>query len=602
MVIVVILAGAITQIVRTAELGWLIRLEQGQVAAMPTISPQAKLTTPDVYVQIYVLYSEDDMSSRALRENLYHTLRMAKMQAVYFHVRDEDASARIEAMSLDDLLVIATELQANDSIVRSIADFTNGGGNTIFLTRSYVPALDTALGITQNRGFARQNAVGISVVGHVFPGIDTTSLADFEQSVLDVDLQAEVQVLATTADGRPLIWTHAYGEGKFLYVNSTMFHTKKNRGLLLQSLAQLPDFFVTTIFNAVIFNIDDFPAPISLGRHPEIYDNYFMTTLDFFRQVWWPDTYNFARRFNLKLVGLGILTFNSDTVSPLDPPYDITLRQWAYFGRRLLETGGELGIHGYNHQSLALVGQMLFEDYGYTPWESQQTMEEGLRILAQKIRELFGDIRIFSYVPPSNIISREGRLALRNVFPDIRVFAGLYTGTPEPGLLLQEFGRDPYVPEVVSFPRISSGYLVDDELRWVIYNAIAHYGLVHHFVHLDDVFDEVRSGGLSWEEMDRQINALFAEIRRHFPFLRPMTLLEAYDYFIKTEELEIFVNASAGEINLHYSIAVAPVYHFLRLREQSIRSVEGGTFQLVCRDNNLYLIRGNAGQVRILVR
>jgi len=601
---IVIIAGLTVQGVRTADLGWLARVEQGQMVP-PATSSQVELVTPNEYVEVYVLYRDEDVASYALRDNLSHALRMAKLPAVYIHVQDEDVQERLRAMSLMDLLVVATELRSgdnNDHVVRGIADFTQRGGNTVFLIRSYLPALDEVVGITQNRGFAVQGAVGVKLVAPIFPGLDGATIADFEQSVLDVELRDDVALLATAGDDRPLIWTVSYGQGEVLYVNSTLLQAKKNRGLMIQCLAYLPDFFVTTIFNAIIFNIDDFPAPISLGQHPTIFNEYFMNTPDFFRQVWWPDTYNFIRRFNLRLTGLGMLTFNADTVSPLDPAYDATLRQWAYFGRRLLETGGELGIHGYNHQSLALDGQMLFEDYGYSPWESQQTMEEGLRVLAETIRRLFGDIRIFSYVPPSNIVSREGRLAIRNVFPDISVFAGLYTGEPEAGLLLQEFGRDPYVPEVVSFPRFSAGYVPDATTRWAIYNAVAHYGLVHHFVHPDDVFDEVRSGGLSWEGMDRQITALFAEIRRHFPFLRPMTLYEAHAHFLRTEKQEVFVNSRLNEITIHYSRDGAPMSHFLRLKGKSIVRVEGGTFQLFCRDNNLYLIEGLSGQVRIITR
>jgi len=602
LIVMVIVAGLAVQLARTADMFWISWVAEGQALAVDTSALPSELPVPDSYEQVVVLYADQDVGSQLLRENVYHTLRMAKIEAKYVHVQSEGASAMVLSMRNVDLLVVATELLADDNLVRAIIDFIYGGGNSVFLIRSHIPALDAVVGITQNRGFSVKDAIGINLVAHMFPGLDTTALSGFVQSLLDVEVREDVTLLATADDVRPLIWTAIYGEGQVLYVNSTMFQAKKNRGLLLQSIAYLPNHFLTTIFNGIIVNIDDFPAPTSLGRQDRIYRDYFMTTPEFMRQVWWPDTYNFARRFNLKLTGLGMLTFNSDTKSPLDLPYDVTKQQWAYFGRRLLESGGELGIHGYNHQSLALEGQMSFADYGYTPWDSQQTMEEGLRMLAQVIRELYGELRIFSYVPPSNIVSREGRLAVKSVFPDVRVFAGLYTGEPELGLLLQEFGRDPYVPEVVSFPRFSAGYLPDDKVRWALYNAVAHYGLVHHFVHPDDVLDEVRSRGLSWEAMDRQINSLFADIRRLFPFLRPMTLTEAYAYFVKTENLGVYTNSRPGEITINYSREVTPVYHFLRLRGQSILRVEGGTFQLFCQENNIYLIQGLTGQVRILTR
>ena len=598
---IILVVGITVQTIRTAELAGLFAINQVGAATEDEHARLQKIPAPEDYIKLYVLYSEEGDGSRQLKDNIYHTAIMAKLNTVFINIGSDRASEKIKQINKSDLLVIATEQLSDLKNYHSVLDFVGEGGRAVFLIRSLFAPFDLMTGIAVNQGFKPEAEIGIKFQDKIFPGIDEFAFDNLVHSVLDVDLHPRVHLLATSADQQPLIWTSRFGAGEVLYVNSTMMQSKNSRGLMLQCLAYLPDFFLSTIFNALVFNIDDFPAPIKLGQHPKIYPYYQMTTPEFFKQVWWPDTYNFTKRHRLKLTGLAIGTFNADTTSPMEPLIETERLQIMYFGRRLSEAGGELGIHGYNHQSLALEGQIRFADYGYIPWESQATMEEGLQILKAALREMFGEITYYTYVAPSNLVSKAGRSAVKNVFEDVKIFAGIYFGGEEPGLLLQEFGRDPDLPDVISFPRISAGYLYTENLMWSIYSGIAHYGLVHHFIHPDDLFDEERSGGLSWEEMNRQINTIFTEIRERFPFLRAMTTFEAYQYFVKTEDLQVYVNADQEIINVQYNKNIAPVYHFLKLRNKRVIQVEGGNFRLVCRQRNLYLIEGRQSQVRIFV-
>ena len=94
---------------------------------------------------------------------------------------------------------------------------------------------------------------------------------------------------------------------------------------------------------------------------------------------------------------------------------------------------------------------------------------------------------------------------MKNIFPDLLVYAGIYTGNDEESLLLQEFEKDKDVSGTYDFPRLSSGYLYSDELMWDIYNGIAHYGIVNHFIHPDDLLDPERSQGTKWKDLDKNI-------------------------------------------------------------------------------------------------
>ena len=59
-------------------------------------------------------------------------------------------------------------------------------------------------------------------------------------------------------------------------------------------------------------------------------------------------------------------------------------------------------------------------------------MTEAMQELARYVSELYPGYAFRTYVPPSNILSPEGYAAVREAFPDVRIFASLYDGlSPE---------------------------------------------------------------------------------------------------------------------------------------------------------------------------
>ena len=90
---------------------------------------------------------------------------------------------------------------------------------------------------------------------------------------------------------------------------------------------------------------------------------------------------------------------------------------------------------------------------------------------------------------------------MKRALEDVRVYAGLYTGEESAEVLYQEFGESEHVEGVYNYPRFTAGYHYTDEVMWDMYNGIALTGLVHHFIHPDDVISEDRSKGKLWGEM-----------------------------------------------------------------------------------------------------
>lgn len=558
---------------------------------------------PKSYKNILVLYGEGDEGSNNLYNNIYHTFDMTKTNYEMIKINSNEVENKMKSLGEEDLIVVATERTYEMKNPKNLINFVQNGGKIVFLVRFIDSRFDELVGITKNNGFNDKDLYGFHFEKPLFPGLDEIELKGkkIPHSSLSASLNDKVEILAT-AENIPIIWTHKFGKGEILYTNSTLFMDKGNRGLMLQYISYLDDYFISTIFNGKIVDIDDFPAPIKRGKDEIIYSNYNMKNKQFFKHIWWSTLHNLASKYNIKYTGLVIGTYTDSTKEPL---YELNVQQLEdidYFGRKLSEVNGELGIHGYNHSSLALEGQMNFEEYHYTPWESQETMEKGLGILRESLESIYGDITVYTYVSPSNIISKEGKQAVKNVFPEIKVFAGLYTGTPEKGVFYQEFGKDEDFSDVYKFPRLSSGYHYQDDKMWDIYNGIAHYGIINHFIHPDDILDEERSKGNTWEELERNISRIFSETYKNYAFLRPMTNLEAYEEYINKEKLKVYTKRENKVINIYYKDLIPPTYHFLRLKDDKIVEVRGGEFSVLDKDTGLYLITGKKEKVEILLK
>ncbi|MCF7953127.1 MAG: DUF2194 domain-containing protein, partial [Spirochaetales bacterium] len=416
------------------------------------------------------------------------------------------------------------------------------------------------------------------------------------------EVSADADVIGRSSDGLPLIWTVSRGKGQVLYANTSMFQDKVNRGLLLQLINYNADISRSTMINAAIFNIDDFPAPIPLGKNPKIFEDYQRDTIKFYKEIWWSDVRLLLEKYNLKPSGFIIGIYNNETEAPFNEIFDQDRKTISYFGRKLSEAGGVMGIHGYNHNPLALEGEIRFEDYGYSPWSSKEDMTASLEYLKQTIHELFGDVNPKSYVAPSNLISKTGMEAVVEAFPEIEVFAGLYTSPSEPGLFLQEFGPNPEFEQIYNTPRISSGYINSKETMWNIFNGIAEFGIFNHYIHPDDLLDPNRSKGMNWQNMKIDFEKMLRSTFRKFPFLRGYNNYEAYLRFKQYDKMQVDtwreVSARGGTTyTIAHRNAVMPVFHYFRT-SRDITSITGGKLNPLPREG-LYVIEATEALVEI---
>ena len=156
-----------------------------------------------------------------------------------------------------------------------------------------------------------------------------------------------------------------YGSGKFMVYNGTFLNSKESRGLITGGVALLNDTYIYPIMNFELLFIDDFPAPIPAGYNNKINKEYGRDINGFYRDIWWPDMLKEAKSIDASYNGAIIETYNNKVKPKFINDSDQQKNLLSY-GREVLSQGGELGLHGYNHQSLVLKGFLKEDDLGYT--------------------------------------------------------------------------------------------------------------------------------------------------------------------------------------------------------------------------------------------
>ena len=411
----------------------------------------------------------------------------------------------------------------------TLFNWVNNGGRLALMC---VPSVDSWLRIVSHklgimdggRDYREYTALRMAPgTLNLFDGLTMDEeLSDF---ALSLRLEGDCRVLMTTADeaATPLLWTRDVGLGRVAVCNHTLIGGKDSRGHVIITLRALEDKLIFPIVNAGMVFIDDFPAPQPEGFDELIQQQYGMSIQGFFRNHWWPDMKTLSRRFGLRYTGVLVETYNRQ----MEPPFQPDTEDHAllrYYASELLQSGGEVGLHGYNHQPLCLDGwQYAGEDY--TTWSTEANMSEAVKELVRYGRSFLPEAAFTSYVPPSNYLSAEGQRVLLRTVPELSVISGLYL--PEDGVnaLVQEFREES--DGSISVPRITSGFSIDSYIRLVTSGEMMLHGVYSHFIHPDDVLDVERGAELGWERMRDDFTDSLEEITSAYPALRWCTASEA---------------------------------------------------------------------------
>lgn len=515
---------------------------------------------------------------------------------------DTCEGSRADQIFLDEyrtVVISMTDYSILSSKLLDIMEWTRRGGRLMILYPPEVngsfQSISSSLGIEQVG-----NSYAVVEGLHFTKGFMTGGegkdfkITDPYESSLAVVLKQECEVYLES-DGEhavPLIWKKEQGEGRIVVCNLG-FLEKAYRGFYSSAYSLLQDVFAYPVINASTFYIDDFPSPVPGGNSEYIERDYGMSISDFYTNVWWRDVYSLAEEYGIRYTGLVIEQY-SDGV---EPPFERNdnIQRYRYFGNMLLAQGGEIGFHGYNHMPLCTVGFDYKDEYdSYRLWKTYDDMKASITELKEFCETAFPREKFQVYVPPSNILSAEGREALKET-TDIKAIASVYLPDASEIAYDQEF--EVAEDGIVETPRVISGYIMDDYTQIAALSELNFHYVNTHFQHPDDTLDEDRGAALGWEEMFDRLSDYIQWLYTSAPDIRNLTGTELAGAVQIYDDLQVRREESEQELKLTLDGFRGEAWIMIRFNEGMPREVDGGSMEKV--GDGLYLLRAESENVTI---
>lgn len=585
-------------------------LQWGRVTALYTLLPMPdqeekrfQTMTTDVGgqgtpIEISLL-ENDSIDSQAAIENIRYALSYAK---VPFQEVTEEELSTLEP-SPYHILIVAGE-HARGWPYKEIESFVDEGGRLMVALRygGVRQEWNDLVGIDDANDFIQKPQKGLTFEKPFFPGYPNISQDQplFSHSVLDVTLKEEADLYLSVND-HPVMWTYDYGKGKVGYWNTTITKDKGTRGLLLQSLSLLPPSFVMHQAGIQISYLDDFPSPIKDGIIESItYESYV-------RDVWWKSMKEMQDTYGLVYTGAIIGTYEDRQRLGTEELIELREFPMVYYGRQILNGGGELALHGYNHQPLVVKedGIPVEESHDYVPWKRKSIMNKKLTQTKDLFHHYYPDKELQSYVPPSNILGETGLEALMESLPSVNTIASLYFGEKGKESFIQEFEFDQTYSDLYHFPRTSSGHGDTTEDYFLFTDAIANQGIFSHFIHPDDRIDDDRAQGRDWRDMRKGLESMYAFLSKNFPYLESLTQQEAREKMITYQQSKIDVRYQEDSITISGEDMLDPSVALVRI--QPGKHLETGEFsfgevEVMQASSGLYFVTLRKPSVTLLLK
>ncbi len=425
-------------------------------------------------------------------------------------------------------------------------------------------------------------------------GGQTYMFSDPFKSSLSVALNDRAQVEAVSSDGRtPLVWRSSVGSGTAVMCNIGIY-VKMVRGFYASAFSLLSSAMAYPVINSAAFYLDDFPSPVPSGNGKYIKRDYNMSISEFYSQVWWPDLVRLAERYGIRFTGVMIENYGDDTKN--DPVRQTDNTQFEYYGGLLLRQNGEIGYHGYNHQPLVLPNTDYGNEYTYVQWPNRKAIVDSLNELIAFQKTVLPAATSSVYVPPSNILSSEGRKIIGEDVPQIRAIASM-AFPPDSSLeYVQEFGVA--ADGVVEAPRIVSGSMVNNSyMRLAAVSELNMHYVSTHFMHPDDLLDEDRGAKEGWETYRKGLEDYLDWLEQSAPSIRMQTGTECAAAVQRFSGLTVSMATSDDSWDLHLGNLIDQGWLMFRANNGTPGRVRGGSLTKLT--GNLYLLKATSATVHI---
>lgn len=511
----------------------------------------------------------------------------------------DGAAAIPDLAAFERVIVLMPSLDALGTHLSDLTSWASAGGSLMFaMTPDSSDALEAIAPKLGIESFGDGCVMCESIVpdeDFMIGGGERYEFSDPFESALPVSLQASAHVWAKTGDaGVPLIWSSACGNGRVVVCNIGIYD-KVVRGFYASAISLMGSATAYPVINSSVFYLDDFPSPVPLGDGTYIKRDYGLSIADFYAKVWWPDVQKLAEQYDIRYTGVMIENYE-DTVDQANPARQADATQFRYFGGMLLQMGGELGFHGYNHQPLALSDTDYGDVYAYKTWKNKQTLVASLNELIDFQDEVLPNAHGSVYVPPSNILSARARTIIGQDVPRIKTIAATYfedgTGLP----YVQEFGVAS--DGMVEQPRIVSGGMVGDTfMRLAAVSELNMHYVSTHFMHPDDLLDPDRGAKEGWEVYKGGLVDYLDWLTNAAPDLRRQTASDCSGAIQRFSAVTVSVDSNEDAWTLSLGNFHDEAWFMFRANDGEPGTVAGG--EITHLTGNLYLVKANDSTVTI---
>lgn len=546
-----------------------------------------------------VITDSDQAGVEDVKEQFDQILLDMKIAHRDVDIATDGADAIPSLTSFDRVIVLMPSLDGLGAHLTDIMSWVSAGGSLMLgMTpdnSNYLQAIASKLGI-ESAGYDYATAESIVPSDDfMLGGGERYEFSDPFDSSLSVSLRETAHVWAKTGDaGTPLIWSIDCGSGHTVVCNIGIYD-KVMRGFYASAISLLGDATAYPVINSAVFYLDDFPSPVPSGDGTYIKRDYGLSIADFYTKVWWPDLQKLAQKYGIRYTGVMIENYE-DAVNQTEPARQADTTQFRYFGGMLLQMGGELGFHGYNHQPLALWDTDYGTLYDYKTWKNKETLVASLNELIAFQDEVLPNAHGSVYVPPSNILSPRARKLIGTDVPRIKTIASTYfeDGTDLP--YVQEFGVAS--DGIVEQPRIVSGGMVDDSyMRLAAVSELNMHYVSTHFMHPDDLLDPDRGAKEGWEVYKGGLTDYLDWLSKSAPDLRRQTGSECSSAIQRFSSVTVSVDTSADAWTLSLGNFHDEAWLMFRANNGEPGAVTGGEITHLTGD--LYLVKATDKTVTI---
>ena len=496
------------------------------------------------------------------------------------------------------MVIAMPNLDPLDEHVLQIMQWVKKGGGVMFAMTpektGYLDVIGPQIGI-ESSAYKYVVTEGITPSkDFMLGGGQTYTFSDPFKSSLSVTLNDRAQVEAVSSNGRtPLVWRSSVKSGTAVMCNIGIY-VKMVRGFYASAFSLLSSAMAYPVINSAAFYLDDFPSPVPSGNGKYIKRDYNMSISEFYSQVWWPDLVRLAERYGIRFTGVMIENYGDDTKN--DPVRQTDNTQFEYYGGLLLRQNGEIGYHGYNHQPLVLPNTNYGNEYTYVQWPNRKAIVDSLNELIAFQKTVLPAATSSVYVPPSNILSSEGRQIIGEDMPQIRAIASM-AFPPDSSLeYVQEFGVA--ADGVVEAPRIVSGSMVNNSyMRLAAVSELNMHYVSTHFMHPDDLLDEDRGAKEGWETYRKGLEDYLDWLEQSAPSIRMQTGTECAAAVQRFSGLTVSMATSDDSWDLHLGNLIDQGWLMFRANNGTPGRVRGGSLTKLT--GNLYLLKATSATVHI---